>query len=178
MNQNELRVLEALLVYCLLADSPAVSADEQAEIDSRDLTVAREGRKPALAVVHGGRYRPLADYGAEVLRQVAAVAELLDAEGVGYVAAVEAAAAALREPERTPSAALLAALKRERASFFEYTLGLARSHAAYFRELALAPEREASLDATARRSLEEAEALVSKDARPFEVYLRDYFAAV
>jgi glutamate--cysteine ligase len=96
----------------------------------------------------------------------------------GYVAAVEVAAAALREPERTPSAALLAALKRERASFFEYTMGLARSHAAYFRELTLAPEREESLEATARRSLEEAEALVHKDPRSFEAYLQDYFAAV
>ena len=39
----------------------------------------------------------------------------------GYVAAVDAAAEALRDPERTPSAALLAALKSEQASFFDDT---------------------------------------------------------
>ena len=128
--------------------------------------------------MHGGRQRPLADCGAELLRQVTGVAELLDADGASYVAAVEFAAAALREPERTPSAALLAALQREQVSFFEYTLGLARSHAAYFRELTLAPEREESLAATARGSLEEAETLIHKDPRSFEAYLRDYFAAV
>jgi glutamate--cysteine ligase len=178
MSQNELRLLEALLIHCLLADSPPISAAEQAEIDSRDLTVAREGRRPKLAIVHDGRERPIADCGLELLAHVAEVAELLDADGTGYVAAVEVAVAALREPERTPSAALLAALKRDQASFFEYTLGLARDHAAYFRELSLAPEREAALAATAARSLEEAQALIHKDPRSFEAYLQDYFAAV
>ncbi|HVY65771.1 MAG TPA: glutamate--cysteine ligase [Gammaproteobacteria bacterium] len=178
MNQNELRLLEALLIRCLLAESPPISASEQAEIDSRDLTVAREGRRPGLALVEGGRARPLAACGTELLEQVRAVAELLDADGTGYVAAVDAAADALREPGRTPSAAVLAALQGEGASFFEYTLALARSHAAYFRELALAPEREESLAATVRRSLEEAEALAHKDTRSFEAYLAEHFAAI
>ena len=92
------------------------------------------------------------------------------------MAAVDAAAEALREPERTPSAALLAALKGEQASFFEYTLMLARTHAAYFRDFALAPEREQALTEVARRSLEEAEALAAKDSRPFAAFLRDYFS--
>jgi len=178
MSQNELRLLEALLIHCLLADSPPISSAEQAEIDSRDLTVAREGRRPGLKIAHAGQQRPLAECGAELLREVAVVAELLDADGADYLGAVELATVALREPERTPSAALLAALSREQASFFEYTLKLAESHAAYFRDLALAPEREESLAATVSRSIEEAEALIHKDPRSFETYLRDYFTAV
>ena len=70
-----------------------------------------------------GRLREL---GLELLDGVRAVAELLDADAQGYVAAVDAAAEALRDPERTPSAALLAALRSEQASFFEYSL-VARS---------------------------------------------------
>jgi glutamate--cysteine ligase len=178
MSQNELRLLEALLIHCLLADSPPISEAEQAEIDSRDLTVAREGRRPKLTIAYGGRQRPLTECGAELLRGVASVAQLLDADGTSYSEAVELAMETLREPERTPSAALLAALGREQATFFEYTLALAESHAAYFRELALAPEREKSLAAMASRSIEEAEALIHKDPRSFEAYLRDYFTAV
>ena len=151
---------------------------EQAEIDSRDLMVAREGRRPDLKIVEGGRERLLGDCGAEILRGVAAVAELLDADGAGYVVAVQAAADAVREPERTPSAVLLASLRRERASFFEYTLGLARSHAAYFRDLPLAGDREEALQATVRQSLEAAAALTGKDPRSFAAFLQDYFAAV
>ncbi|MEO8464583.1 MAG: glutamate--cysteine ligase [Gammaproteobacteria bacterium] len=178
MSQNELRLLEALLIHCLLADSPAISTAEQTEIDGRDLTVAREGRRPGLTIMHSGRQRPLAECGIELLREIASVAELLDVEGTSYGGAVEVAVAAVRDPDRTPSAALLAALGHERASFFEYTLKLAESHAAYFRELALAPEREESLAATASRSIDEAEALIHKDPRSFETYLQDYFTAV
>jgi len=83
---------------------------------------------------------------------------------------------ALRDPERTPSAALLAALRTEQASFFEYTLDLARSHAAYFRDFPLGAAREQALVETARQSLEDAETLAVKDSRPFTDYLRDYFA--
>jgi hypothetical protein len=64
----------------------------------------------------------------------------------------------------------------EQASFFEYTLSLARTHAAYFRDFALSEAREQALAATALRSLEEAEGLPAKDPRSFEQYLRDYFS--
>jgi glutamate--cysteine ligase len=178
VSQNELRLLEALLIRCLLAPSPPIDAAEQAEIDARDLTVAREGRRPGLAIVDGGRQRSLRECGGELLREVAAVAEILDVDRRDYSGAVELATTSLREPERAPSSALLEALRREHASFFEYTLSLARSHAAYFRELSLAAEREKSLAATASRSLAEAARLESEDARSFEIYLRDYFAAV
>jgi glutamate--cysteine ligase len=176
MNQTELRFIEALLIYCLLAESPPISEAEQAEIDARDLRVAREGRRPGLMLVEGGRERPLRDRGLELIADIREIAELLDAGAEGYLAAVDAAAEALRDPERTPSAALLAALRSEQASFFEYTLSLARTHAAYFRDFALGAPREEALAETARRSLVDAAALAGRDPRPFAAYLQDYFA--
>lgn len=176
VSSGELRFLEALLIYCLLAESPPISPAEQAEIDARDLAVAREGRRPELALVMDGREQPLAERGLMLTEGVRAVAELLDADAQGYVAAVDAAAEALREPERTPSAAFLAALRSEQAGFFEYTLALARSHAAYFRALAPAESREPMLAEVADRSLREAEALASRPTPPFEDYLQAYFA--
>ena len=176
VNQNELRFLEALLIYCLLEQSPAVSADEQHEIDERDLAVAREGRRPKLKIPDQGRERDLEEQGLTLCAKVRAVAELLDADKQGYVAAVDAAIEALREPERLPSAQLLAALKSEQASFAEYTLTLARDHAAYFRDFALTPERERMLEEVARRSLEEAEVLAAGDEQSFEAYLQAYFS--
>jgi glutamate--cysteine ligase len=176
MNQSELRLIEALLIYCLLAESPPISSAEQVEIDVRDLAVAREGRRPHLTFVDGGRERSLRERGLEITAGVREIAALLDVDSQGYVAAVEAAEEALRDPERTPSAALLAALRSERASFFEYTLGLARSHAAYFRDFELSGAREQALAETASRSLEDAATAAGKDPRPFADYLRDYFS--
>jgi glutamate--cysteine ligase len=179
MNQSELRFIETLLIHCLLADSPPISAAEQAEIDARDLRVARDGRRPGLAIRDGGRERALTERGHELLEGTRAVAELLDGDDAqGYVAAVDAAAEALREPERTPSAALLRALRTEQATFAEYTLGLAKSHAEYFRDLLLPAERESWLAEVARKSLVEAEDAVRQDPRSFEDYLRDYSGAI
>ena len=178
VNQNQLRFLEALLLYCLLADSPPIDADEQSEIDRRDLTVAREGRRPGLALQQRGRARTLASWGLEVVDSVAEIADLLDADGEGYVGAVELARAALRDPERTPSAALLRDLRAERATFFEYTLALARGHRDYFLGLGLGAEQERRLEDVAAESLAEVAALESAPAPPFDAYLRGYFADV
>jgi glutamate--cysteine ligase len=178
INQNQLRFLEALLLYCLLADSPPIDADEQGEIDRRDLAAAREGRRPGLALQHRGRARALADWGLEVVDAVEEIATILDADGEGYVGAVELARAALRDPERTPSAALLRDLKAERATFFEYTLGLARDHREYFRSLSLGAEQEQRLEHIAAESLAEVESLERGPSPPFDEYLRGYFADV
>ena len=178
INQSQLRFVEALLLYCLFADSPPIDATEQSEIDRRDLVVAREGRRPGLELPVAGGTRPLPDWGLEVVDAVAELAELLDADDEGYVAAVEHARTALRDPERTPSAALLRDLKTERATFFEYALGLARSHREYFLGLELGAEQARRLADLAVESLAEAEALERAPAPPFEVYLRGYFADV
>jgi glutamate--cysteine ligase len=55
INQGQMRFIEALLIFCLLADSPPIDAVEQQEIDRRDLAIAREGRRPGLKVAAGGR---------------------------------------------------------------------------------------------------------------------------
>jgi glutamate--cysteine ligase len=161
-----------------LADSPPITAAEQAEIDARTLSVARHGRRPGLTVPENGAARTLLDSGRPILEGVRAAAELLDGERAeGYVAAVDAALEALREPERTPSAALVRALRDERATFAEYMRSLAEDHAAYFRDFLLPPEREAALAAIATQSMADARALVDQDSRPFAEYLREHLGS-
>jgi glutamate--cysteine ligase len=178
VNQNQLRFVETLLLACLLRESPPIAPAEQEEIDARDLNVARDGRRPGRAIVHGGRERPLRDVGLDIVAQMGEIAELLDAGGEGYVAALENARTALEDPDRTPSAALLHDLDAERATFSEHALALARNHAAYFAALGVASEREQALVATADQSLAEAAALERGSTRPFADYLRDYFAQI
>jgi glutamate--cysteine ligase len=178
INQNELRFMEALLLFCLLDDSPPIAADEQQEIDRRDLDVAREGRRPGLELLVRGKPRSLPDWGAEIVALVAEVAALLDEDGDSYRAAVDVAREALRDPQRTPSAHLLRDLAEERATFFEYALGLARSHRDYFSSLAIDADQERRLTQLAAESLSETEALVRRPAPSFDEYLRAYFASV
>jgi glutamate--cysteine ligase len=178
INQNQLRVLEALLLYCLLQESPPIGAAEQAEIDRRDVLVAREGRRPGLKIPRDAGEIALRDWGLQLLDAVGEIAGVLDATQQGYGAAVELQRSALEDSDRTPSARLLQDLRQERLSFFDYALKLAHSHHEYFIALPLDPEKELWLQQMATRSRAEAAALERGPAPPFEVYLRNYLAAI
>ena len=174
INQSQMRLLEALLILCLLSDSPPISAAEQKEIDARDIHVAREGRRPDLEIRVRGRAAGLRATGLEILRGVAATAALLDGTSADYTAAVGAARGALQNPDETPSAKLIRELKGTGASFLEYALGVARQHRDYFGSLPLDRAKEDLLEATAARSLADAAALEAEDGLTFEEYLRRY----
>lgn len=174
VNQAQMRLLEALLLYCLLADSPPVSQAEQVEIDARDVQVAREGRRPGLQLSMNGRPAALPAVALALLRDIASMASLLDGDSRDYSAAVEAARATVEDPELTPSAKLIAELTGNDTSFFEYGLELARSHHEYFLSLPLDSAKESMLNAAATCSLAEVEALEAAADMPFPEYLKRF----
>ena len=176
VNAQQLRFVEALLLYCLLNDSPPIDSAEQAEIDERDLMVAREGRRPGLEVPCGGRTVELARWAREVLAEIREIAALLDEDDDGYVDSVEAQVAAAQDPERTPSAQILQHMRSEGASFFELALETSRRQHRYFSALTLPSGKEAWLDELARESLERQARLEAESGQPFADYLRDCFA--
>jgi glutamate--cysteine ligase len=171
LNQNQLRFLETLLIHCLLTDSPPIDATEQDEIDRHDVVVARDGRRPGLEIVVGGAAGTLAEHGLALVDALVPTAELLDNDGEGYAAALAVAREALREPDSTPSAMLLRALREEKAGFVEFTLALARSHSEYFRRLSLPEQTEARFEAMAADSLRAAAALERANSKSFAEYL-------
>ena len=178
VNQLQLRFVEALLLYCLLDDSPPVDSAEQAEIDERDLLVAREGRRPGLKLPRGGRTVGLAHWAGEELKRIREIAALLEEDDDGYIDAVEAQLAAIEDPELTPSAQILRHLQTEGASFFELALETSRQQHRYFSALRLPAEKEAWLEELARESLERQARLEAESGQPFADYLRDCFARV
>jgi glutamate--cysteine ligase len=177
LNQAQMRFLEALLLYCLLDESPPISASEQDEIDARDVQVAREGRRPGLQLPRSGRYVGLGEWGLGVLDHVEEIARLLDTEGTDYAMAVQVAREAFDDPDQTPSARLIADLRATGASFFEYGLELARSHRSYFLSLPASAEKDEFLVSAAANSLADTEALEARSDLPFEEYIDRQSAA-
>lgn len=175
VNQKQLRFVEALLVFCLLSDSPPIGPDEQREIDQRDLLVAREGRRPGLELPRAGGLVPLAQWGRELLEQIRDAAGLLDAGNGDYLEAVSSQTAAFDDSDATPSAGVLRELRTTGSSFFEYMLDVARRHHEYFATLALSAEKEAELRELAARSHDE-QAALEADGEPFGRFLERYFA--
>lgn len=178
VNQQQIRFLETMLVYCLLADSPPIDDQEQQRIDRNQLAVARFGRDPQLRLERSGRKVLLRDWAAELCEHMLPIAGLFDSrEKHCHTRAVEEQLAAVRDAERTPSARVLADMRDTGESFFDYALRVSRLHREYFEALVEVsePRREhlTKLAADSRRQQAQIEAA---DTIGFGEFLERYFA--
>jgi glutamate--cysteine ligase len=173
INQRQLRFLETFLIYCLLLESPPISRQEQEHIDVNHGLVARQGRDPALALHRGGGSVPLREWARDICKSLEAVARLLDPEGqLGHLADIRFHMAAIDDPDRTPSARMLAELRASGAPLAEWGLEQARQVTAYFRALDPGANGHHELfTRTARESLARQATLELQDQGTFDDYL-------
>jgi len=174
-----MRFLDVFLLHCLLAESPPDTPDEIAAIGRNQQTVATRGREPGLKLCRGSQEVPLFEWGGQLLVECEALAAALDAAhgGNAHRAALDAAVAALSDPESVPSARLLQAMARGYDnSFVRCALALSQRHAAALRELPLAPEVEAGFARLAAESIAEQRAIEAADDVPFETYRQRYLS--
>jgi glutamate--cysteine ligase len=179
INRNQVRFLEAFLVYCLLLDSPASGADEQLDNAWNHGTVARRGREPGLGLRRNQAMLPLRAWAAEIFDDLRAVAELLDAgdQSDGYLQSVSAFTGLLEDPGLTPAGLLISELTDRQQSLYEYGLSLSMGYRDYFNALALELNRHAvMLEQESRESFQRQDAIESGDVLSFEEYLEQYFA--
>ncbi len=173
---NTLRFMEVFMWFCVLHESPAMDSSERAK-SARTLTdVAYRGRDPELRLACTGDTLGVKGCGAEILDQMDAIAEALDGTESGYVAALAEQKERIAHPDATPSARMLADMRDQKQSFFEF--GMARSHAVHDALLAapLTAESEAEFEQMAQASIEEQHRLESADDVDFETYLSDYLS--
>jgi len=168
---EQMRFIETLLLYCLLADSPPIAPAEQDEIDARELIVAWEGRRPGLRLPERGAEVGLAAFALKTVEALARLAPLLDDGEAGYSQAVAAARAAALDPSATLSARVLDELRASGRSFFDWTFELAAGRRDELLGRPLAPGRLEELEALASASLSQAEAAEAAAEPPFAEFL-------
>lgn len=178
IGRTQIEFLEAFLVYCLLADSPPITAEENEDNKRNRLTVADRGREPGLELRRAGESCSLREWGLAICRDVLCVAELLESDGeTSYADAIAAQVAALEEPECTPSARLLDELRTTGSSVFEYAMQLSHDYADYFRALPVEMNaHHGALVEEGRASLQRQAEIEAADDLSFESYLERYFA--
>ena len=180
INQNAMRFIEAFLIYCLLEESPPFDAGSFEEALQNQSLTAKRGREPGLKLSRDGIPVEFSDWAREIVDKVAAVAELIDRheEDGSYGDAVSVAASHVADPDSTPSARLLQALRDAKSSFFEFALDLARRDKRYFSSIApMPPERAQQLEEEAAGSIERQRDIEAADDMSFEEYLARYFAS-
>ena len=171
------RFLDVFLLHCLLIDSPPDSREEIAAINRNQDRVAARGREPGLALQRGAEEVALKDWGRELLAQLAALAERVDAAfgGAAYRDAVAVAAGVLEDPQAAPSARVLHAMQRNHGgSYLRFVLAESLLHRGSLAGTPLPPKVAQQFGAAARASLAEQRDIEASDRVDFETYRRQY----
>jgi glutamate--cysteine ligase len=174
-----MRILDLLLLYCHLTDSPEDTPQELAAVARNKLAVAQRGREPGLALERGGNPLPLAAWGKEVLQDCAPIATALDAAlgGAAYRDALGEALGVMREPESAPSARVLHAMARNHGNaYVRFVLALSLLHQGSLKNRPMPPEALSSLQRMARESLAEQKKIEDGDSVDFETYRSRYLS--
>jgi glutamate--cysteine ligase len=178
-----LRFLDIFLLHCLLAESPPDTPEEIAALGRNQHRTAAYGRQPGLKLerVAGklAREVTLVEWADEILHECVPIAAALDARfgGDEHARVLADARAALSDPERLPSARVLATLQRDFGG--SYTAFI-RAQAEQTRNALLAlpwsAAQQAAFQQRAWRSVEQQQAIEAADTVDFETWRLAYLA--
>jgi glutamate--cysteine ligase len=198
-----MRFLDIFLLYCLQADSPPDTPQEIARIARNQQLVAGRGREPGLMLEGADGPVPLADWTSALLEALEPVARRLDealappapwagaaqsgsdnlpsgGEQSGelpHASALASARQALAEPERLPSARVLACMAADHGNdFMAFGLAQARQVRTAIAALPADPTLRTRFQALSAQSLREQALIEAADTLPFEEYRRQYTA--
>ncbi|MBK8183846.1 MAG: glutamate--cysteine ligase [Candidatus Competibacteraceae bacterium] len=178
VNLSQLHFLEAFLLLCLLHESPPLDAEERRFNDDNQMAVALGGRDPALVL----RRRcepplPLRQWADQLLGLLQPICELLDSGQLGcsYGGALTEQRETLADPDRSPSARVLAEMRSNGENFFGCARRLSEQHRHYFEAPPLSTERTQFFTEAAERSWRAQQDIEAADTVPFDTFLQRYF---
>lgn len=178
VNEEQLRFLEAFLVFCLLQESPPISAVEQKEFEYNQRMVAEYGRDPSLTLQRRGGRQSLREWATEICNELRPVCEIMDRAVIRqpYANALKNQLKLIGDPELTPSARILAEMWKGKESFANFGLRMSMEHLDYFKQHGLSASEARRFVEVAQESLKKQLAIEAADSIAFDQYLREYFA--
>ncbi|KPJ90018.1 MAG: glutamate--cysteine ligase [Gammaproteobacteria bacterium SG8_11] len=178
VHEQQLHFLEAFLIFCLLHDSPAISSDERNAIDKNLSTTAHRGRQPGLQLNRNNQAVSLSAWGQEICQAMESLCETLDEmkQVSVYSAALQAQLSLLHDADETPSAKILAEMRREKEAFFPFSMRYSQKHYHYFHSLELPSDIETLFGEETEKSMQQQRYLESAQEVSFDEYLERYFA--
>lgn len=170
------RFMDAFLLFCALDDSPLTDAVQDAENTENFSRTVKRGRQPGLTLQRSGMPIALSDWGQSLLNRIAAVAQLLDAQGTepAHQTALAAQRSKLDNAALTPSARVLEALQRHGGSFQEFSMHQSRLHAAQFNAHPLSAAEREEFAHLARTSLAEQQRMEREQCGDFDQFIEAY----
>ncbi|WP_455221456.1 glutamate--cysteine ligase [Kaarinaea lacus] len=178
ISEPQMYFLEAFLLFCLLHDSPAISADERKEIDHNQSSTAHHGRQPGLKLHRNGKPILLCTWATELFNTMVDVCRMLDQvhTDAPYTSALKTYYEMVEDPDLTPSARILKQMQDNAEPFFPFSMRHAQQHAQYFQTLPLGEERLQFFKQAAQESIAKQQQMEAADTLDFEEFLERYFS--
>jgi len=178
IDENTARFIEALLLTCLLKDSPDISDSDHQINNANQLAVANSGRKPGLELNKDGQKILLIDWATEILESVQPICEILDQDNADkpYSTALAEQQQRVQNPDLTASARMLENMREQRIPFARFALNKSFEHENYFRHNQLDDKINRQFVAMAEASHVKQQEIENKPQAPFEDFLNCYFS--
>ena len=167
--------LEVLALYCLLTDSPEITAAEQDLIERNQNEVVNRGRAENVNIVDETGEHFIEDWCNHHLKQMQVLAQLLDnsADNKLYTEGMAYMQTRVDEVDDTLSAHIIADTLDQGGTWY-FGSHLAQQHAEVYAARKLAPKTAAYFDKLAQQSLEKQQQLEQENTVSFEAYLAAY----
>ena len=177
IDASKSRFIEALLLLCVLTDSPELSYHDQKINNLNQLAVANYGRKPGLELEKGPQKVLLKDWAFEIAEAMQPVCAILDQDDPErpYSLALQDQTRLIENPNLTASARMLERMARFEQPFSCFGLIMSEEHLQYFNGKKPDSATTQQFMDMAEISLAKQKELESKPQLPFDDFLRNYF---
>ena len=178
IDEGKAHFIEALLLTCLLQDSPPMTEADFQTNNRNQLQVANHGRKPGLELEWNNKKIPLQDWAIEILDSMRQVCDILDQDNDDkpYSKALLTQQQIAQNPELTASARMLECMKQTGQPFSRFALIKSTEHADCYNGHKPDKAFTQQFDELAQQSLAKQAELENKPQLPFDEFLQKYFA--
>lgn len=174
---EQMRFLDLFLLYCLLEQSPLMSAEEQNRVDNNLRKVVTDGRRINLELLDGEHPRLMQDWAEEIFAALMPLAHCFDEVhgGDSYQAVLKQFYLSLLDPAQTYSGKVLNQLIAAQQDNSSVSLSLSETYRQQLLKGDYQFYSEAEFLQMAKTSLSEQSAIEQKDSISFDDYLKQYF---
>lgn len=175
ISAQQVRFLDAFLLYCLFSQCPQTSDTSCPEIRANQTDVIMNGRDPDLTLQRGDERVPFKTAASELIDAIMDTAQLLDKahNSFEYSSAVYAQQAKVDDPRLTPSGQIME-LVNAGDEFIKIASEQASKHQTHFASLEKNEEFHQQLASLAVQSLQKQQEVEASDTLSFDDFLVEY----
>lgn len=179
VNLPQIAMLEMLMMFAWMQTPEPLSAEEMDASKENVNCVAHRGREPLLELRYGNGSIALADWGHAILDALEPLSRWLDSqrESPLYVPSLQAQREKFDNPELTPSAQMIAGIKKT-GSFFEYAQLHSKAHDRWLKQQDIDPLLNQKLASLVEESHKMRHDLEATSDGTFDEYLANYLGQI